>query len=370
MLKKRYSQYTAENNPFDLMCKSLLSQIVHDSNVIKIVFFGLTRDNKQYLTQLKTLSKIMADFFPGRIPPYSLVSQIPESETLTAEVVSLEASENAIVNYGTNYIVIDNGICRELITGGILPQDINQSYSSQSQSVFNSVGEILIRENFPVNSIIRKWNYIENISSFNGEYQNYQVFNDARSHFFANVDWSGGYPAATGIGTYAGGIMVEIIAVTGDNLINKAIDNPLQVAAHKYSQSVLFGELDSHFQQRTTPKFERARIVGLPNNNTIYISGTAAIRGEKSIIADDIIEQANITMQNIEFLISSKNSAESYISCEYQLLRVYVKKIGHLEKLRNYMNLHYPHVKKNFIGADICRDELLLEIEGVALAIY
>jgi len=43
MLQKNYTVYMTEENPFGLMCQSLLSQIETDVKVIKIVFFGLAK---------------------------------------------------------------------------------------------------------------------------------------------------------------------------------------------------------------------------------------------------------------------------------------------------------------------------------------
>ena len=65
---------------------------------------------------------------------------------------------------------------------------------------------MLRREGFPLNSIIRQWNYIERITAFDGQDQHYQAFNNARSGFYSKTEWTNGYPAATGIGANLGGI--------------------------------------------------------------------------------------------------------------------------------------------------------------------
>lgn len=365
MLQRNYTVYHTEEEPFEQMCQSLLSQIDTVPNVIKIVFFGPAQNNKEYLLQLKLIKQCARAHFPERVPLISYVSQKPLKGMLNAEVTILSQAENVKITYGNNYIVIKNGCCRELITCGILPPDITASHAVQSNEVFARLEEILSFENFPINSIVRQWNYIENISQYEEEFQNYQVFNDSRSHFYAGEDWSAGYPAATGIGTQSGGVMVELIAFVGDDLINMALDNPLQVAAHHYSQGVLLGAQDPCFGQRTTPKFERARMIGLPDELIIYISGTAAIRGESSHISDDLIEQARITMENIDFLISPQNLSVEGVVRTYKLLRIYVKNPGQMEEVRTYMKANYPDILKIYICADICRDELLLEIEGI-----
>lgn len=366
MLKKNYTIYTSPEYPFKQMCQLLLSKIGNGSKVVKIVFFGSTKNNEEYLSQLNTLQCCTKTHFTMRAPLISYVSQKPFIGMLNAEVSFVESTETARFFYGENYIVIDDGISRELITGGILPPDLSASFSAQSDAVFTLIEQILLRENFPINSIIRQWNYIENICVCDGQNQHYQDFNDSRSHFYAKTDWCYGYPAATGIGTEHGGVMVEFIALYGEGLINVALDNPLQTAAHKYSQGVLLGAEDPCFKQRSTPKFERARILGLPDKQTVYISGTAAIRGETSHIADDITEQTRITMQNIDCLISNENYPLDGFFEGYIILRIYVKNRFQMEDARKYMTTHYPDTTKIYICADICREELLVEIEGIA----
>jgi enamine deaminase RidA (YjgF/YER057c/UK114 family) len=367
MLQKNYTVYTTEENPFEQMCQILLSQIDRESNVIKIVFFGPPQNNEEYLNQLQLLNQCTKEHFRELCPLVSYVSQKPLKGMLNAEVVTIMPNENVHLVYGENYMVLDNGISRELITGGILPPDISDTPTVQSNAVFAKLEAILLLEKFPLNSIVRQWNYIENISLFTGNFQNYQAFNDSRSHFYAKTNWPAGFPAATGIGTQSGGIMVEVIAFIGEEgLINRALDNPLQTAAHKYSQGVLLGAFDPCTQKRTTPKFERGRIVGLASQPAIYISGTAAIRGETSLITDDVTEQTRITMENIDHLIAPVNTQLSPTTCEYKLLRIYVKNPSQMEVVRTYMKANYPDIKKIYVCADICRDELLVEIEGIA----
>lgn len=366
MLQKNYSIYTCDEFPFERMCQLLLSKIDIGRNVLKIVFFGAPKNNKEYLSQLDMLHRCTKKHFPDFPPLISYVSQKPLIGALNAEVTSYETNETISFTGGKNYLVIYDGISRELITGGILPPDLSASFLVQSNAVFNQIEDILIRENFKINSIFRQWNYIEHICVCDGENQHYQDFNDSRSRFYAKADWSSGYPAATGIGTEHGGIMVEFIALQEEGLVNVALDNPLQIAAHKYSQDVLLGAEDPCLKQRSTPKFERARVLGLHDQLIVYISGTAAIRGETSLIADDITEQTHATMQNIDYLISNDNYRGESISRGYKMLRIYVKNSSHLEEVRNYMKVNYPEPIKIYICADICRDELLIEVEGIA----
>ncbi|MEI6141195.1 MAG: hypothetical protein WCP85_18140 [Mariniphaga sp.] len=366
MIQKDYTIYCIHEEPFEKMCQSLLDQICTESQVVKIVFFGSPQNSEEYLEQLQILNNCVKAHFPNRIPLITYVSQKPLIGMLNAEVVCLTNSVEVDIFYGDNYVIFNDGNCRELITGGVLPPDISAPFSDQSDIVFSMIEKILASENFQIGNIVRQWNYIENITLFDNGRQHYQDFNDSRSRFYNKAVWISGYPAATGIGTQQGGIMVEIIAICDKVKINKALDNPLQVPAHRYSQQVLLGEPDPFLKNHATPKFERARIVGSLDNQTVFISGTAAIRGENSCFTDDVVEQARITMENIDNLISSENYPLSYQSKAYKLLRVYVKNNDQMGEVQDYMQASYPGINTIYICADVCRQELLLEIEGIA----
>lgn len=342
------------------MCHDIFASI-KELNTLKITFFGLPSDNKEYLSTNRELHCTVKEYFGEQAPLVSFVAQKSNSTTLIAEVTYL-ADNNAKITHHSRYKIIERGTTKELITEGIIPTDISASTFEQAKEIFYAIENILTGEGFQINDIYRQWNYIEDITVKNEESQNYQEFNDARSIFYSKANWPGGYPAATGIGTGRGGIMIELNAIKGTTAINKAIDNPMQVAAHNYSQNVLEGKVMKELDERTTPKFERARILG----NTIYISGTAAIKGEQSVTSRDTVAQAETTMQVMNNLISKENIPVENNGATYDLLRIYVKHEEAIPAVKEYMNANYPTVPKHYLVSDICRPELLIEIEGIA----
>lgn len=109
-----------------------------------------------------------------------------------------------------------------------------------------------------------------------------------------------GYPAATGIGCDSGGVMVIVYAVKGFDGANLPLDNPLQVPAHRYSGRVLASGKEA---VRTTPKFERGRLLG----DVVFVSGTAAIKGEDSEFSEDTRVQALGAIDVVEHLVAPSN---------------------------------------------------------------
>ena len=96
-------------------------------------------------------------------------------------------------------------------------------------------------------------------------------------------------------------------------------------------------------------------------------SGTASIIGEKTVGIDDPVEQTEVTIQNIKRLYSnvilngiSKNKLEP----KYGHARVYVKNRSDFAGIKKVFKAHYGDLAAVYIIADICRDDLLVEIEG------
>ena len=342
------------------MCLDVLSQ-AKGNGLLKIAFFHSAANDNEYLQTLETLRTKVDEFFPGDAPLMSYISQGAGNGKLIAEATYL-TNDNVCIERHSNYLFLSSGSCKEIITNGIVPGDVSKSAFEQSMEIFGIIGDILQRNGFRPSDIYRQWNYIQHITAGKDGSQNYQEFNDARSIFYASDNWANGYPAATGIGTSAGGVMVELCAIKECDVLNKPIDNPLQIAAHNYSQRVLDGKAIDALQELTTPKFERARLL----DGKIFISGTAAIKGENSNFSNDTVEQAAETMEIMDRLVSKENIPMKSNGSEYELLRIYVKRKADIPAVMQYMQQHYSAPAKHYLVADVCRPELLIEIEGVA----
>ncbi|MBR5861367.1 MAG: hypothetical protein IKY71_08485 [Bacteroidaceae bacterium] len=361
MVEKIQRIYTSTvEGAFEEMLRDALLQ-VDAAGLIKLAIFNKPADNCEYRKDLATIDKVATEIFGEQIPLTSYIAQKTLHGGVTIEATYIACSD-AIVEYHRNYRLITVKGCTELMTGGIVPRFDGGTTFEQSKDIFEGIAKMLGSNGFKPSDIYRQWNYIPGITVLNDGSQNYQEFNDARSIFYGSDKWTGGYPAATGIGTSAGGVVVEICAIKGEKCANLPIDNPLQIAAHNYSQQVLDGKVIEQLNERTTPKFERARLLG----DTVLISGTAAIKGECSNYSTDAVEQAAETMEIMDRLTSKENIPVENNGSQYDLLRVYVKRENDIPAVCEYMQSHYPAAKKHYLVADVCRPELLIEIEGVA----
>lgn len=371
-----YDIFTAENNEFSCLVDELLEECNHNDIVTRLIFFGKPEDNGMYKERLDIIHQKVNQKFGDRCPVVSYVAQSPLVGDLVLEVYRLESGFEGTVDYcsyqGTHYLKIEDEEHRELVIGGLQGKDLDAGIKQQSDEIFENLGGILVKEKYKINSIVRQWNYIERITAFKGEHQHYQDFNDSRSHFYAATAWSEGYPAATGIGAQWGGVLVDanVIVPKKDYFKCVPLDNSLQVAAHAYSQKVLLGAEDEAFQEKTTPKFERAKAVVGEDRGLVYISGTAAIRGEHSLTDVGVLVQTGTTMENIDYLISEENLNKAGVptdgACKLEMLRVYLKNPEDVTAVKVYMEHLFTQVPISYLLADVCRDELLIEIEGIA----
>jgi enamine deaminase RidA (YjgF/YER057c/UK114 family) len=344
---------------------------------IRLVFFGNPLNNKEYMTHLRLISQSVRLNFGDEPPVFSYVAQPPlEENPLVMEVVEIIPGTGTQVYYKRRkeipYIIIESSRTKKLFLGGVKADCLDLSIRKQSDAIFSRLEEIFSWEKMPIFSIIRQWNYIEQIVKKADGRQNYQDFNDSRTRFYNKTTWENGYPAATGVGTSCGGVMIDLEALLSYDPDIKiiALNNSLQVPAHAYSPCVLIGKEDGETGKKTTPKFERAKLVRNEKKGIIYVSGTAAIRGEMSLENVGIEEQTKITLENIEHLISNgtlvtagiENVSHTRLCC----LRVYLKEEHFFESAKRIIEGKYAGLPSIYLKGDVCREELLVEIEGLA----
>jgi hypothetical protein len=90
----------------------------------------------------------------------------------------------------------------------------------------------------------------------------------------------------------------------------------------------------------------------------VLVGGTASIVGEASVHLDDLPRQTEETLTNLAVFAP--------LDC-YRDLRVYYPDPARLDELRSLLKDAFPGAERvEWVRADLCRAELLVEIEGVA----
>ncbi|MBN1985469.1 MAG: hypothetical protein JW761_04145 [Prolixibacteraceae bacterium] len=355
-------------------CKSLDSQIDNclqqirkinsGKRIFKLNFFVDTSSRESYAKLKQNLSNQVKELFSGNIL-LGFFAQPPLTCKIIVEAFyydySVWKAEFDTSKYGSTVLF------RKDTTGvlvGNVQADLGEGCKKNAEQAFYELNLLFEKYHFPVHSIIRQWNYLEDILGFDGDQQRYQEFNNIRSQYYGNVFEKTGYPAATGIGMNSGGVIIEFVALKSDEALTKPVDNPGQVAAHHYSKQVLVGD---ECVLKTTPKFERARYLELLGKKMIFISGTASIIGEKTVGLDDPEEQTKVTIQNIQRLYSvevlEKIAGKNTVA-RYGHARVYIKNRKDFHTIKRTFQRFYGNLPVVYIVADICRNDLLVEIEG------
>lgn len=344
---------------FAEMVDALLAQVPAAATPLRLTFFGRPSSNAMYMERWQLLRQKMAARFGKAMPALSYVAQPPLDAPLLLELYGCRLQEGERLTYGAtadiSYVAWTNDVGRFLFTGGFRGEDLTQTTEQQAEQAFQRLEETLRETGFPLDSILRQWNYMEGITAFAGTDQHYQAFNNVRSAHYRKTQWPTGYPAATGIGTHFGGVSIAVDAalLTASDAYVTPIDNRLQVAAHAYSGEVL----EVANQRKSTPKFERAKCLICGKERLIYVSGTAAIRGEESLKQAGLARQLEVTMENIKELIGS---------APLVYLRVYLKNPADYAEAACLLAKYALAIPITFMWTDVCREELLIEIEGLA----
>jgi hypothetical protein len=210
---------------------------------------------------------------------------------------------------------------------------------------------------------VRFWNHVPHINELMDDGRDrYMVFNAGRYRAFC--DWYGGpsefdrqVATASGVGHRGRDLFVHCLAMEQPGL---AVENPRQVAPYHYSKR--FGPLP--------PAFARATVLSASEDlpGRILIGGTASVRGEDSVHLDDLPQQLDETFVNLGALVSAaKRGSNGDALSRYRELRAYVPDETNFEWVISAIGRAFPTLARlEVLRADLCRPELLVEIEGIA----
>ena len=197
-------------------------------------------------------------------------------------------------------------------------------------------------------NVLRVWNYLADINHGEGDTERYKHFCEGRARgmgtFFAE-----GYPAATAIGHHAATPLLQIYLLACDQP-GQRIENPRQVSAWQYPRQ--YG--------RISPTFARA--MTFPGHDALAISGTAAVVGHASAHHEDLDAQLEETLVNLEALLASADMPAGFDT--RSPLKVYVRHTRDAARVSAFLRKRLPGVPALLLHGDICRSELLVEIDG------
>lgn len=202
----------------------------------------------------------------------------------------------------------------------------------------------------------RLHNYIPALLDEEDGMERYRLFNAGRQAAFAKA----AHPvetasAACGLGAPAASPL--LVYGLASATPGRPVENPDQVSAYRYPPR--YGS--------APPIFARATRGGGAAAGLFFLSGTAAIRGHESQHRGDVEAQLEMTIANIRRLIAAAAADGDRIQEDKLRLRVYLKHAADLAKVQAGLARLLPEMAPlPVLAADICRAELLVEIEGHA----
>lgn len=195
--------------------------------------------------------------------------------------------------------------------------------------------------------LLRIWNYLGAINEGAGDGERYRLFCNGRARSMAARGISH-YPAATAIGHRATRYTLQVYALCATHA-GTALENPRQISAWEYPRQ--YGP--------TSPSFARA--MQLPEGG-LAISGTAAVIGHASHHTGDVAAQTHEAVTNLHALLER---AELPVFDAASPLKVYVRHPADAELIGAVLDERLgPAVPRLLLQGDICRRELLVEIDG------
>ncbi|MGH9163362.1 MAG: hypothetical protein ACRD2X_25650 [Vicinamibacteraceae bacterium] len=214
---------------------------------------------------------------------------------------------------------------------------------------------------------VRFWSYVPDIHASMGEgLDRYMVFN--RGRYRAFTSWYGTprvfdhtLATASAVGVEGDTLTVHCLAA---NEPGTPIENPRQIPSYHYSSR--YGPRPPCFARATRP----AGPIG--GRQLLLVGGTASIVGEESRHAEDIGRQTRETVANLEALLdAAKASIEApapRASYRFTGLRAYLVREDDADAVLPQIADLLPDIDHIEIArGEICRRDLLVEVEGVAV---
>ncbi len=208
--------------------------------------------------------------------------------------------------------------------------------------------------------LLRVWNYLPDINRDTDGIERYRQFNRARQEALhaSGRTLTGNVPAASALGAVSGSPLT-VYFLAGRNA-PAFIENPRQLSAYRYPP-----QYGSH-----PPVFSRATLLRQRDSLTLFISGTASIVGHRSIHVGDTAAQTRETLANIAALLEEANRVEraARFSLGSLACKVYVRRPADVAVIRAELTRALaPGSRAIYLQADICRQDLLVEIEATAM---
>ncbi|MBM4153972.1 MAG: hypothetical protein FJ221_02975 [Lentisphaerae bacterium] len=244
--------------------------------------------------------------------------------------------------------IVEDDTMRFVVFAGLRPADLKASRGDQTKSLIHQLERALELVGMDFHNVVRTWLYCNKILEW------YDELNRVRNEFFRD---RGVYdrlvPASTGVGTgnpFGAALVADALAMAPlkPGVSVKALPSPLQCPAPAYGSA-----------------FSRAVEITVPGCRRMYISGTASIHPEgETAHVGDVDAQVDLSMRVVKGILDSAG----YSWTDINRAVAYFKNPSDAGAWDRWVKANsIPAMPIVVVKADICRDDLLFEVEVDAL---
>jgi chorismate lyase/3-hydroxybenzoate synthase len=242
----------------------------------------------------------------------------------------------------------------EVLIGSIsYPAVASVDLRTATYDAYRRIYALLREQDYPCP--LRVWNYLGGINTGDGDGERYRLFSSGRfDALAAQPGFEGALPAATAVGLAGEGLQIRFLAGRSGGA---QVENPRQMSAFRYPRQ--YGP--------RSPSFSRATLKAWPDQTHLYVSGTASIVGHETRHIGDVTAQLEETLLNIDALLDeARRQHPVAATIRPALIKLYLRQPADraflVSRLRARFGADLPLYG---LQADICRRDLLLEIEGI-----
>ena len=318
--------------------------------------------------------QLSTEFYSGQPPVTTFVNQPPcGAAALAVEAWGVGGEAVHITRPHPQILVAAYDELIWVYCGGIGPHQPGGVYD-QARACLEQSRALLANANAGFERVVRTWFYLSDITGPVGPVERYMELNRARADFYQAIPFEreqpvhgqprAVYPASTGVGMAGTGLTMQCLALDTQrpDVLLVPLENPQQTPSYQYPP----------VYSPESPRFTRAMAAVIGAELTIWVSGTASILASETHHAGDARRQIEQTIENIERLIGPENLTRHGLSGagarlgDLAQVHVYLRRAADYPVCRALCEQRFGDVPILYTVAEVCRSNLLVEMEGVA----
>jgi enamine deaminase RidA (YjgF/YER057c/UK114 family) len=292
--------------------------------------------------------------FGSDIAGFHLRALKPASETNIRTIIDEGIPKGRVWNInGSTFYVLQS------IDGGNTDGVEHKNRKAQSEAMFRQAERLLRNQGSAYQDVVRTWIYISDILDW------YDDFNVVRNQCYSEYGFIGDTNSAKSAEQI---FLPASTGIEGNNPFGRAATMDLFAVHHSTASSIKVRPMYGSKQRspfRYKSAFSRAMAIEDAESTLILVSGTASIDEEgKSVHIGDPARQIQQTLEVISELIAAEGAKLKDI-CEATVFLKRRQDFPLYQKIMEQAGIaNCPSVN---VVADVCRDELLFEIDAAFL---